>query len=200
MKRQHDGGKQSKSKRQVEEIERQENEANSEQLEDSLWTPPLPGPSAAIASAPQIAKHHDPRMILGLAGSLILLAGVFCPILSLPMVGGISYFANGKGNGKIIILISMVSLLLCYRKLFRYLSIPGLGALGMLGLLVVRFNHLKSEMVQDMRSEMAGNPFGGIGALMAESVQLQWGLGVMFVGAVMIALAASYERIAKVQT
>ena len=37
------------------------------------------------------------KQILGLIGSIVLFIGVFTPIVSVPIMGNMNYFQNGKG-------------------------------------------------------------------------------------------------------
>jgi hypothetical protein len=39
------------------------------------------------------------RRLLGILGSTLLFVGVFMPIVKLPIVGDMNYFANGKWDG-----------------------------------------------------------------------------------------------------
>ena len=48
-----------------------------------------------------------------------------------------------------------------------------------------------SEMRDKMNTELAGNPFRGLAEGMAQAVQIQWGFGVLLVGAVLVLLAAA---------
>ena len=42
----------------------------------------------------------DLRKIIGLSGAVILFVGVFCPIISMPIMGSMNYFQNGKADGQ----------------------------------------------------------------------------------------------------
>ena len=49
---------------------------------------------------------------MGLAGSLILVLGAFCPLISVPIMGSINYFQNGKGDGVAIVVLAFISIFL----------------------------------------------------------------------------------------
>ena len=61
------------------------------------------------------------RHSLGLIGSVALILGVFAPILSLPIVGSVNYFSNGSGDGTIVLLVALISLLLTLRRRYEWL-------------------------------------------------------------------------------
>ena len=50
--------------------------------------------------------------MLGLIGSVVLFIGVFAPIVSVPIMGNINYFQNGQGDGMIILVLAVISLIL----------------------------------------------------------------------------------------
>ncbi|MBI9082217.1 MAG: hypothetical protein JEZ11_01385 [Desulfobacterales bacterium] len=47
------------------------------------------------------------KQILGLIGSIILFVGVFTPIFSVPIMGNMNYFQNGKGDGTIVLVLAI---------------------------------------------------------------------------------------------
>ena len=48
------------------------------------------------------------RQLLGILGSATLFIGVFMPIVRLPIVGEMNYFANGRGDGVLILVLAGV--------------------------------------------------------------------------------------------
>jgi len=58
------------------------------------------------------SMQSNTRMILGITGSLVLVLGVFSPLISFPIVGSLDYFQNGHGDGVIILVLAGLSLLL----------------------------------------------------------------------------------------
>ena len=47
-------------------------------------------------------KTSQRRQWFGILGSILLFIGVFAPIISVPIVGNVNYFQNGKGDGVIV--------------------------------------------------------------------------------------------------
>lgn len=65
------------------------------------------------------------RGIIGLLGAFFLFAGVFCPIISVPIMGSMNYFQNGKIDGVFVIVAAVVAGLLCLAGGYRWLLLPG---------------------------------------------------------------------------
>jgi RNase P subunit RPR2 len=153
------------------------------------------------SSAQELRQRRDPdvdrviarKQMLGLIGSLILFVGVFTPIISLPIVGNMNYFQNGKGDGVIILALAIVSLILTLTKRYRGLWITGVGTLAVMGFTFVNFQMRMSEMQSQMESQLSGNPFRGIADIAMQSVQIQWGWAVLIVGAGLVIASAAIK-------
>lgn len=150
----------------------------------TIWrrlTPLQPAPSPEPSSR---------RQTLALGGSALLFVGVFCPIVSIPIVGQMNYFQNGRGDGTIILVLAIASAVLALGKQFRMLWFTGGGSLGLLVFTFVRFQSGISHAKRQMQSDLRGNPFAGFADLAMQSVQLQWGLTILVIGAVLVIAAA----------
>ena len=135
-----------------------------------------------------------PKQLLGIAGSAVLFLGTFMPIISVPIMGNVNYFQNGKGDGVIIVVLAIISLLLSLKKEYKVLWGTGIASLALLG---YTFFNLQSHLTQarsEMNSQLADNPFRGLGEVMMQSVQLQWGWAVLVIGAILVIGAAAYKE------
>lgn len=112
----------------------------------------------------------DKRQQFGMAGSLILGGGVFAPFMSAPFIGTINYLANGEGDGRFILVLATISLLLVLPRRYKGLWATGLIALAALLYILVNFLQL--------------DPF------LRAFVRLEWGWGVMLVGVILILAVA----------
>lgn len=77
-------------------------------------------------------KTSQRRQLLGVIGSLLLFIGVFTPIMSVPIVGSLNYFQNGRGDGVIVLVFAVISIALTLGKKYRGLWITGAGSLGVM--------------------------------------------------------------------
>lgn len=133
------------------------------------------------------------KQLLGIFGSIALFIGVFMPIVSIPIMGSMNYFQNGRGDGTIVLIFGAISLILALAKQFRGLWLTGLGSLGIMLFTFINFQSKISQAKTEMESQLAGNPFRGLAEIAMQSVQLQWGWAVLIVGAVLIIVAAAIK-------
>jgi hypothetical protein len=142
----------------------------------------------------------EPRQTIGLIGSLLLFVGAFTPIVSVPILGNMNYFQNGKGDGTIIVVLGLLSLVAVLARAFNWLWLTGLAALGVLAFTFINFQTKMSDARSQMETQLADNPFRGIADVAMQSVQLQWGWAVLVAGAVLLLVAAgmrpAYSRAA----
>lgn len=129
--------------------------------------------------------------MLGLAGSGLLFLGVFMPIVSIPIVGSMTYFMNGRGDGTIVLVLAVASLILTLSRQYTWLWATGAASLGMMIFTFVNFQVGMSRAMAQMNADLKGNPFRGIADLAFQSVQLQWGWAVLLIGAALVIAAAA---------
>jgi hypothetical protein len=92
-------------------------------------------------------------------------------VLSAPFVGNISYFDNGTGDGIITLILAAVSGVLIWRRWYKVLWLTSAVAFVVCIYDMVHVSHLISS---------ANNTF------LANTVQLQWGWGVLLAGAALL--------------
>ena len=134
------------------------------------------------------------KQLLGLIGSTVLFVGVFAPIVSVPIMGNINYFNNGKGDGVIVLVLAVISLILVLLKKFKGLWFTGLGSVGIMVFTFVNFQISLANTINQMETELAGNPFRGIADMAMQSVQIQWGWALLIVGAVLVIASAAIKE------
>lgn len=127
-------------------------------------------------------------------GAGILTLGTFVPIVSLPIVGNVNYFANGEGDGMLLVVLAAITAVLAFLNQTKHVLWSGLAAALMIAWALIRFANLKSEMQAQMDEELAGNPFRGLAEVAVQSVQLQWGWIVLIAGAGIIIYAGLKAR------
>lgn len=157
-----------------------------------VWRPITPlyvAPSAAPPASP--AAPHPLQQPLAFIGSALLFVGVFCPILSVPIMGQVNYFQNGKGEGMIIIVLAAASAIIAVMKRFRFLWLTGGASLVLLVITFIRFQSKLGDLKNQMQSDLHDNPFKGLADLAIESVQIQWGIAILILGGVLVIAAAA---------
>lgn len=138
------------------------------------------------------------RQLLGIIGSVMLIMGVFAPIISFPIVGGINYIQNSKGDGVFILILAAISLILIFANKYKGLWFTGIGSIGIMLFTFINFQLKISEFKSNMGSMLAGNQFLGLRNAATHLIQLQWGWAFLIVGAALvIASAAMQDEIQK---
>jgi hypothetical protein len=127
---------------------------------------------------------------LAVVANGFLVFGVFCPIVTIPFLGGQNYFQNGAGDGSIVLALAAIGFLLIWKNRFRELFITGglslLVCIYTFITLLFRLNELRDKMHSDLKD----NPFGGLAEAAMQSVQIQWGWILLIGGAVTVMIAA----------
>ena len=134
------------------------------------------------------------KQLLGFIGSIVLFIGVFTPIVSVPIMGNMNYFQNGEGDGTIVLVLAVISLILVLAKKYKGLWFTGIASLGIMLFTFMSFQSKMSQLTQlkaDMESELAGNPFRGLADMAIQSIQLQWGWALLLVGAALVIASAA---------
>jgi hypothetical protein len=138
---------------------------------------------------------------LGVAGASMLFIGFFCPIFSIPVLGGISYlrgleitmqsnssFTVFHFAGLLVITASIASFIIVVTKLYSWLCTTGIAA-G-IAILMTLANYF--DLKQTMNSGPSEMPNVLIEFTKAFVVQLGFGLAVVGVGTVLLFVAAFF--------
>jgi hypothetical protein len=125
--------------------------------------------------------------LLVVAGAVIAIGGCFCPFASLPFVGDITYFLNGKGDGVWVVVISGVV------GVMAMLNIVTPAVLGsvLIGALLFSFEaRLASAVARILQSvgQGRGTLLSGLGDMLLRQVRIEWGFWVIALGAALMLL------------
>jgi len=130
---------------------------------------------------------------LAFGGSIAMIIGVFMPIVQIPIVGSIDYFRNGKGDGVVVLVLGVVSLLIAFSNKYGWLWVTGVASLATMGFTLVNFSSILAQTQANLNTELAGNPFGSLATAMFQSVRLQWGWLPLIGGAIVLLIAAGMK-------
>ena len=137
------------------------------------------------------------QQLVGLAGGVVLLLGVFLPIVSMPIAGSISVFSSGRIDGYVLLGLTIISLILAFMNNLKPLQIT--GGLSLL-IVVIDFIYLLYKLNSikgDMSDKLKDNPFGGMAEAMMSTVQIQYGWVFLFIGSLLLVYAAFAKSITK---
>ena len=125
-------------------------------------------------------------LVLGISGALLLLVGVFLPVVKVAFIGSVNLINNGKGvAGLILAAVAVISIVLVAARIDeRSLWAAGSVALGTIAFALSRMVVGISQLNSEFSKEFADNPFRGLGELALDSIQLQWGWVPLTIGAI----------------
>ena len=121
---------------------------------------------------------------LAFSGAALLAAGLFTPIVTMPIVGSVNLFNNGS-NLTALSLLALAALAgaLAAKIRLRDIIWPGSAAAAVLAYLFARLQYHLSVMRATVEKELEGNPFAGLARTATQTIQLQWGWLVLAAGA-----------------
>ena len=134
------------------------------------------------------------KQILGFSGSILMFLGVFAPVISVPVMGNLNYFQNGKGDGVFLLIFALASFVLMLLKMYRLLWFTGLGSLLILIYTFINIQIKISEIKNQLESQLAGNPFRGFADAAVQSFQLQWGWALLLIATFMLFSSAAISE------
>lgn len=133
------------------------------------------------------------RQILGLVGSILLMAGAFSPILKIPGVGQVSYFHHGHGDGIMILTFGMISLVLVLIKRYNLLVFTGIASLAMVTFTFYNIYHKLREIKLQLSREFSGQ-MQGVAEQVINSIQVEWGVIIIGLGIVLLLITPFIKK------
>ena len=120
---------------------------------------------------------------LGIIGSILLMFGTLVPIVSVPIAGSQNYFQNGNGGGLIVIALGLAGIAFVVAKKFQALIPLGIATAALTTFTLVSVLKRISDAKSQLEASLEGNPFAGLAAGIMNSVQIEWGWLVLYLGA-----------------
>ncbi|RUQ84475.1 hypothetical protein [Legionella septentrionalis] len=136
-----------------------------------------------------VNSNSDLYFWVGFLGLILLLIGVFSPIVSAPMIGDLNLFRNGKGDGIFILFLSSFWLVTFMRAGRIGLTILSVLIGGLILYDLVFTYNLMQNIKSDLTNQLAGNPFAGIANTMIGSIEMKWGWVLLLLGASLMLLS-----------
>jgi hypothetical protein len=122
-------------------------------------------------------KLMDKRRSLSVLGVAIVCGGVFTPVLTAPVFGNISYLLCGKGDGTLLIALSLLSLFFSLKSRYSALWYTGIVCLS---IVTFTFYDIHRQLSQ-------------LNAGTTQLYHLSWGWGVLAAGIGTIMASALLE-------
>lgn len=149
-----------------------------------------------IAAVPTTRKYGIKEYV-GFAAVGIIFIGVFLPFVRVPIFGNINYFRNGQGDGAILLIFVLGTLLFIFINKMKWLWATGAGSAATLLFTFYNLYEKMSEISahqEEIKQSLAGNPFAGMAApildAVQQSIQLDFGVPVLIIGTLLIFVSA----------
>jgi len=134
------------------------------------------------------------KQIIGIIGSLLLILGVFIPLVKIPLVGGISFYDNSRLEAIIVIIIAVISVFLVVAKRYILLWVSGFALLAVVSVrgiqVIKKLYSARSTAEKILGEKLTAKITKKLTHVAIEHVDISWGLVFLIVGAVLIILCA----------
>ena len=131
------------------------------------------------------------RMLLAVTAAVVLIIGVFSPIVSFSFIGDVDYFREGYGDGYILLIMALLSLALAVTGRWKQVLIPALGSLAAILWTFLGVQDTITQARTGGASELTGNPHEGLAAAVMQSIQWEWGWVLLFAGSGLLVYSAT---------
>jgi len=130
---------------------------------------------------------------IGIIGSIFICAGIFFPIISLPLIGNLNYLYI-KGDSIIILILAIISLIIIFQDKYHLLWITGGISLG---IVIIDFFHIQILILQirvGVQELLSQIKFKGLVDVAVNSIQIQWGWFFLLFGICLIILGTIVQE------
>lgn len=137
------------------------------------------------------AESRPGRQTLAVTAALLLIIGIFSPIVSFSFVGDVDFFRSGYGDGYILLIMAVASLALAVTGRWKQVLVPALGGLAVIVWTFLGVQDTISEARSGGSPVLAGNPHEGLAAATMASIQWEWGWLLLFAGSGLLVYSAA---------
>ena len=138
------------------------------------------------------------KQIIGIIGSLLLILGVFIPLVKIPIIGGMAlaptFYDSSKLDAIIVIAIAVISIFLVVAKRYILLWVSGFALLAVVSIrgiqTIQKLYSAKSTAEKIFGEKLAAKITGKLTNIAIDRVHISWGLIFLIVGAILIILCA----------
>lgn len=109
------------------------------------------------------------EVVVVLAGAVLVVLGCFAPLVQVPVIGSVNYFANGHGDGIFAIGLAVIAAVLALAGKPRWAIAPGILQLALITFTFVTLYQRLSELGPAADAQLAGNPFKDVAGAIVRS-------------------------------
>lgn len=133
------------------------------------------------------------QQLILLVGAILLLIGAFLPVLSVPIMGSITLFNNGRSDGLIIVGLAVVAIALTVLNKINIIRIVAIASLAIVFFDLYRVYTKISNAKIEISEKLANNPFGNAASAMMDTIQLQYGWVVLIIGCLILLFGSFFK-------
>jgi hypothetical protein len=147
--------------------------------------------AAQLFFAERPVESRPGRQTLAVTAAILLIVGVFSPIVSFSFVGDVDFFRSGYGDGYILLVMAVASLALAVTGRWKQVLVPALGGLAVILWTFLGVQDTIAEARSGGSAVLAGNPHEGLAAATMASIQWEWGWLLLFAGSGLLVYSAA---------
>ena len=136
----------------------------------------------------------DNKQILGIVGAVLLIAGIFLPLVKIPILGGVSFYDNNQAEAIIVIALAVISMVFIAVKRYSLLGFSYIAMIAVMssaGIQIARRTLSAKSTAQKLIGEKLTEKIAGKAM---EHVHVQWGVAILILGLILIILCAILGR------
>ncbi|NLX26981.1 MAG: hypothetical protein GXY61_13660 [Lentisphaerae bacterium] len=131
------------------------------------------------------------KQTMGISGAIILLIGVFTPVISAPIIGSMTYMQKSNATGICILILAIASLILSLKGVNKILLGTGVLSLSIILYTLIDYQIALKKSISQAESQADDwAMFHELTTDIMKSVHLQWGWTILIVGSGLIILSA----------
>lgn len=140
-----------------------------------------------------IKNNTIKKQALGIIGAILLLIGVFAPMIKIPILGTMSFFDNNKLAGILIVILVLISLFLVFTKKLKLLWFSSIALLAVMGYTAWEaqkpLSSIKSKTSKILGERLTDKITDKITDKAIDYVHIQWGLICLVLGLILIIIS-----------
>lgn len=159
---------------------------NSSIAETSNSTSSMPGE--------YISFSGDKRLTYSIGAVIALAIGTVSPVVSLPIKGSINYLAGGRGDGILVLALTVASAYFVLNSNYRKLLYTGVCSLAIIFTSLWWVQIIISEAKSSLDSSLQGNMFRGLAEAAFSSFGLEWGWFLLIGGSIALIVISKLKK------
>ncbi|HGJ65078.1 TPA: hypothetical protein ENS27_06780 [bacterium] len=134
------------------------------------------------------------KQLLGIIGAILLIAGLFLPLVKIPLLGSISFYENNQAEAIVIIALSAISIVFILAKRYSLLWFSNIAIMALMSAtgiqLVRKLLKVKSKTEGLIGKNLTDKIADKVTNIAMDHVKIQWGVAILLIGLLLVILCA----------